>query len=327
MFFVCAVGIAKADVEFYVDSIQYCIAYPAAPEAKVIDYIGHATDLVIPSSVTYNGRTYTVTDVYLRGNMNIVNITLPNTITELQFGAFAYCENLQSFVLPDGMSIPECCFAGCSSLSSIDVHGSVGSGAFSDCTGLIFAKVDGAVGSDCFSDCTNLQSASIMLAREGTCGAGLFENCVNLRVVNLGYVNRIHSDAFRNCRCIDTIKVLSSDPPSPYGNEYPFTRYVDVNTTIIIVPCNTGSTYAQRGAFRDFWNIIEDCSENTIIEDLEPDNIRIYTENGRIVVEGMTDEMSVYNLTGRIVGNEALPTGVYMVKLGNHSARKVVVVR
>lgn len=455
MFFVCAVSIAKADVDFYVDSIKYSIEYPAASEARVVDYIGHATNLVIPSSVTYNSRTYTVTRVSLYDNLNIVNVTLPNSITKLydgafrrcsnlttiilpntltaigdqgsgyygygvfeesgitsinipssvtfiKYGAFRNCTNLQSVVLPDGLDIPERCFEGCTSLSSIEIHANAGERAFLNCTGLISARVDGDVHDYCFYGCTNLQRASIRAIRPSILEDNsryLFYNCVNLSVVNLGYTYYIGVYMFENCSNIDTIKVLRPDPPSVgpsainAGQSDPF-HHVDKNTTIIVVPCNTSSIYAQQGVFRDFWNIIEECNEYTIngvasdpamgsvsgggqyvegstvtltaipndgfffshwtdgntdnprtvtvtgdavytavfqtasgIEGVEADNIRIYIEDGRIVMEGMSSEISVYNLTGRIVANEALPAGVYIVKIGNYPARKVVVIR
>ncbi|MBP5341961.1 MAG: hypothetical protein J6Y52_06355 [Bacteroidales bacterium] len=58
------------------------------------------------------------------------------------------------------------------------------------------------------------------------------------------------------------------------------------------------------------------------------ERVRIYAEGGRIVVvgaEGM--EVKVYDVKGIQVANRDLPAGVYMVHVGDLSARKVVVVR
>ena len=57
------------------------------------------------------------------------------------------------------------------------------------------------------------------------------------------------------------------------------------------------------------------------------DGIHIYSIDGHILVNGTTDEVRVFDMVGRNVRNEALPAGVYMVKIGNHPARKVVVIR
>ena len=63
------------------------------------------------------------------------------------------------------------------------------------------------------------------------------------------------------------------------------------------------------------------------IDDIEADDIRIYSAEGRIVVEGTTDEVRVYDVVGHQVRCEQLPVGVYMVKVGKLPACKVVVIR
>ena len=64
------------------------------------------------------------------------------------------------------------------------------------------------------------------------------------------------------------------------------------------------------------------------IGDIDADGIRIYAADGCIVVEGTDGEaVTVYDMTGRNVCNDDLPNGIYMVKVGNHLARKVVVIR
>lgn len=60
------------------------------------------------------------------------------------------------------------------------------------------------------------------------------------------------------------------------------------------------------------------------IRDIET-GISIHSSNGRIVVEGTTEEVRVYDIMGRRMRNEALPTGVYMVRIGEYPTRKVVV--
>lgn len=64
------------------------------------------------------------------------------------------------------------------------------------------------------------------------------------------------------------------------------------------------------------------------IDDIEADDIRIYSIDGRIVIEGAEGkDVTVYDLEGRIVRNESLPTGVYLVKVGDIPTRRVVVLR
>ena len=57
-------------------------------------------------------------------------------------------------------------------------------------------------------------------------------------------------------------------------------------------------------------------------------NAKVYTLGGCIVVEGAEGEtVRIYDITGRSVRNEALPTGVYIVKVGDRPARKIVVMK
>lgn len=75
------------------------------------------------------------------------------------------------------------------------------------------------------------------------------------------------------------------------------------------------------------------------IEDVDADGIRIYSADGRIVVEGTDMEVRIYDMMGRQIFNSEsrnskfetqssqLSAGVYLVKVGTLPARKVVVVR
>lgn len=65
------------------------------------------------------------------------------------------------------------------------------------------------------------------------------------------------------------------------------------------------------------------------VVDVQKEYIRIYTRNGRIIVEGADDEpVWIFDMVGRCIGDcsQVLPAGVYLVKIGNYPARKVVVV-
>ncbi|MCR4658889.1 MAG: leucine-rich repeat protein [Bacteroidales bacterium] len=64
------------------------------------------------------------------------------------------------------------------------------------------------------------------------------------------------------------------------------------------------------------------------IENINANDFNVYSYEGRIVVEGAGEErVSVFDMVGREVRNEALPAGVYLVKVGTLPARKVAVVR
>ena len=105
----------------------------------------YSGSVVIPSSVTYNGTTYSVTSI---GEW-----------------AFGYCSSLTSVTIPNSVtSIGELAFYWCSSLTSITIGNSVtniGSYAFSGCSSLTSVTIPNSVTSvryDAFEGCTNLSS-------------------------------------------------------------------------------------------------------------------------------------------------------------------------
>lgn len=73
----------------------------------------------------------------------------------------------------------------------------------------------------------------------------------------------------------------------------------------------------------------DDCIIRAVgIDKVPADAVRVYSRGGDIVVEGADGEtVRIFDITGRSVRNEALPTGVYIVKVGERPARKVVVMK
>ena len=64
------------------------------------------------------------------------------------------------------------------------------------------------------------------------------------------------------------------------------------------------------------------------IDGIANDGIRIDVRDGKITVEGADSELVlIFDMEGRLVDNNMLQIGTYLVKIGNHPARKVVVKR
>ena len=67
-------------------------------------------------------------------------------------------------------------------------------------------------------------------------------------------------------------------------------------------------------------------ADTTITDTAQVDTF--YTHNGRIMVDGAEGEtLCVFSVLGKLVANESLSAGVYMVKVGDYPVRKVVVIR
>ena len=104
------------------------------------DYTG---EVVIPESVAYNGKTYSVTSI---GNYafadcsSLTSITIPSSVTSIGFEAFLGCSGLTSITIPNSVtSIRHFAFWGCSGLTSVTIGNgvtSIGDGAFYNCSSL-----------------------------------------------------------------------------------------------------------------------------------------------------------------------------------------------
>ena len=64
------------------------------------------------------------------------------------------------------------------------------------------------------------------------------------------------------------------------------------------------------------------------IKDLDMEGITIKSHNGNIVVEGCDNcEVRIFSIDGRQVSDSGLSTGVYIIKIGDYPAKKIIVTR
>ncbi|MBO5865889.1 MAG: leucine-rich repeat domain-containing protein, partial [Bacteroidaceae bacterium] len=155
----CCVGTATAH-QFEVDGIYYNIL-SSANNAVEVTYKGdysssysyeYTGSVVIPESVTYNGRTYSVTSIgdgtFCNCN-GLTSITIPNSVTSIGSSAFSGCSGLTSVEIPNSVtSIGNYTFHGCTGLTSITIPDSVtsiGESAFYYCTKLTSITIPNSV--------------------------------------------------------------------------------------------------------------------------------------------------------------------------------------
>ena len=108
--------------------------------------------VVIPSSITVEGKEYTVTSIRNSAFYecsSLTSVTIPNSVTSIGDCAFEYCEGLTSVSIPNSVtSIGWNAFNSCSGLTSITIPNSVtsiGERAFSDCRGLTSVSIPNSV--------------------------------------------------------------------------------------------------------------------------------------------------------------------------------------
>lgn len=182
--------------DFQVDGIYYIIT----GDAKVGVYMGNGTysgSVVIPSSVTYDSITYSVTSIFTCAFENcygLTSVTIPNSVTSIGSSAFHACVNLTSVNIPNSVtSISPYVFNNCIGLTSMTIPGSVtsiGEGAFQACVGLTSVNISNGV-------------ASI--------GACAFWACGLTSVTIPASVTSIGQFAFHGCTHMTSVTILSDE--------------------------------------------------------------------------------------------------------------------
>ena len=121
--------------------------------------------------------------------------------------------------------------------------------------------------------------------------------------------------------CEDPVAIVEATPRSGYR----FDHWSDGST-------QNPYTYTAMGSLTLTAYFASTSSEG--IGDIMADGIRVYSRNGYIVVEGIATRVRVYDIMGRLVANIAgntanvpVPAGVYLVKVDQQPARKVVVIK
>ncbi|MBO5749261.1 MAG: leucine-rich repeat domain-containing protein, partial [Muribaculaceae bacterium] len=132
--------------DFKVDGIFYNKINSSTVEVtyKGIYYDSYSDEysgnVIIPSSVNYNGVTYSVTSIgedAFYECYSLTSIEIPNSVTSIGNYAFYRCSSLTSVVIGNSVtSIGYDAFYDCSGLTSIEIPNSVtsiGNWAFSGC--------------------------------------------------------------------------------------------------------------------------------------------------------------------------------------------------
>ena len=175
---------------------------PKGNAAVVIKYknsVKYSGDIVIPETVEYEGTSYRVTKIcsYAFLRSKVTSVTIPNSVTEIEYKAFYECSSLISVTGNNIQYIGDEAFWDCSSLTTADIL-----------SGVI------KIGSSAFYNCGSLTSVTIGndIYR---IGYGAFFNCSSLTSVFVGRgVKFIHPDAFANCIGLTDFYCSAASVPS-----------------------------------------------------------------------------------------------------------------
>ena len=254
---------------------------------------GNLEKIVIPSKVSYLGKTYNVIGIGYGAFQNceqLKEVQLPNTILEIANSAFAVCKNLKSIVIPEKTkSIGDRAFSSCYSLNKVVLPKrmeDLGSYAFAECTKLEEITIpEGIKGlTSTFYGCTSLKR--VLLPNSLTVLREAFSHCESLTSINIPEnVKIIARSTFFRCNNLKSITLGSG-----LKEILPRAFYKCESLERIIIPINTETVHAW--AFMDCPNLKQVIvSSNSNISD----NIFNNCPNAKIVRNGSSVNSQNFN--------------------------------
>ena len=334
----CAIFPAFA-YDFKVDGICYNITGESEVEVTsgTNNKDRYSGDVVIPSSVSHNGPTYSVTSIgksafyrcikltsvtipnsvtsigdgAFEDCSKLTSVTIPNSVKTIGIGAFARCSELTSITIPSSVtSIGVLVFDGCSGLTSITIPNSVtsiGDGAFTRCSSLTSITIPNSVktiGIGAFEDCSSLTSVTLSNSITSI-EKGVFYNCTGLTSITIPrLVTNIGELVFYGCTGLTRITSNADVPPTCGRNAF---EEVDTKNCYLYVPDGSINAYSNADGWKDFLNIVK-TNASSSIDDIVSDQGNKPTE--------------YYNLNGMRVNNPH--NGIYIKRQGS-KAEKVLI--
>lgn len=186
--------------------------------AIITRYSGSAAALTIPSSL--DGHTVKQIGSYAFGkNTTLTSVSIPETVTELEYSAFMDCTSLTAVTIPSGLtkagSLSNGAFSGCSALTTVQFGSGLTSipEALFESTGLKTITLPESVtsiGMWAFADCAKLEQVSFPASLTSIDGCA-FENCTALTAVTLPKrLTELGNDVFENCSALKSVWIPKS---------------------------------------------------------------------------------------------------------------------
>ena len=311
----------------YIDGIYYNFSGDKA-EVTYQEYenSNYSGSVVIPQSVTYNGKTYSVTSIGGKAFYScsgLTSVTIPNSMTSIGNYAFEGCSSLTSVTIPNSVTnIGKSAFMNCSGLISVTIPNSVtniGDYAFSGCSGLISINIPNSVtniSNFAFGGCSGLISVTIPNSVTSI-GGYAFSWCSSLTSIILPKsVTSIGNWAFYGCSGLTDVYCYGTEPPIAYFNGwddemlYCFDISYIKKYTTLHVPASSLEAYKTTAPWSKFGTIVAiDDSPNIIFADANVKAICIAnwdTNHDEELSEA--EAASVTDLGGIFKGNKQICT-------------------
>ena len=185
---------------------------------------GYVGALVIPTTITHEGSTYTVTSIAsnaCKERTSLTSLAIPEGVTFIGNEAFRNCDALTSVVVPEGVT-------------------TIGQYAFNDCDALVSITVPSSVttmGSSAFYSCDQLSWATLTAPSvEAFCNSQ-----INNKLQNVGAYNCSRNLQINGAEATDIVV------PNSVDSIYDYTFYLCSSLTSVTIP--EGVTHIGNNAF------------------------------------------------------------------------------
>ena len=183
----------------------------SADGTQVIAYWGENSEVTIPEGVQSIGFGA------FRDCKSLSSLTLPSSLQSIGDSAFYGCSSLTSLTLPSSLqSIGYSAFYGCSSLTSLTLPSSlqsIGDSAFRYCESLSSLTLPSSlqsIGEEAFCGCKSLSSLTLPSSLQSI-GDRAFSSCSSLTSLTLpSILQSIGDGAFRYCKSLRSLTLPSS---------------------------------------------------------------------------------------------------------------------
>ncbi len=233
----------SAEEWFIVGSLTYTSDDNSTASVSRCDY-NASGELIIPESVEYDGRTYSVTsigDYAFESCSSLTSVEIPNSVTSISTNAFASCSSLTNIHVESGSpnycSLDGVLFNSYKSVLVVFPTGkageyqipssvtSIGDYAFSDCSNLTSVEIPSSVtsiGDYAFSDCSGLTDIQVDSGNPNYCSLdGVLFNSYKSELITFpegkareyqipNSVRRIGDGAFIGCSGLTSVTIPNS---------------------------------------------------------------------------------------------------------------------
>ena len=215
------------------NNTELSVSYRGSNADEYLEYTG---SVVIPESVTYNGKTYGVTSIGKRAfsYCEVTSITIPNSVTDIGDNAFIYCTGLTSITIPNSVTSIGINPFYCTGLTSVNIpvtdlaafcnNKIVLLIYYNTNTPINLIDAEGkeikdyiipsgvtSIGNYAFYNCTGLKSINIPNSVTSI-GNYAFSNCTGLKSINIpNSVTSIGESAFSGCWGLTSINISVTD--------------------------------------------------------------------------------------------------------------------